>query len=231
MTPLSAADALDLWGRGRACHPVDRALLLYAAACPQMPWAQLADTPVGRRDAVLLAWRRASFGTGLDATTQCPRCRERLAFTLDLDALEQPPGADGPIEVDGATFRLPTSRDLAQIAHEADVATATRRLFELCCVTGRDDVRLSDAVLDRAEAALAAADPQADIALDLTCDACAHAFSVDFDIAALLWQDVEAVARRALLDVDLLARAYGWSEAEILALPDARRAAYVELAG
>ena len=237
MNPLSVRDALTLWEGGAARHPIDRALLLYAAACPQLPWPQLADAPIGRRDGALLELRRASFGPHIEAATDCPRCGERLALTLDLDALLQAPGSAESVEVDGATFRLPTSRDLATVAQEDDVAAAAHRLFALCRLPAGDPADAGeqnawpDDAVARVDAALAAADPQADICLALACEACGHRFDADFDIAALLWQDVEAAARRALLDVDALARVYGWSEQQILALSEARRAAYVELAG
>jgi hypothetical protein len=50
-----------------------------------------------------------------------------------------------------------------------------------------------------------------------------------FDIAAYLWQEVDARARRALRDTHTLARAYGWREADILAMSDFRRQQYLEM--
>jgi len=234
MDRLSPSRTLELWERGHAQHPVDRALSLYAAACPQVPWPQLADASIGKRDAALFELRCATFGRRLDATAVCPQCGERLAFTLDLDALLQrePAAAAAPVEIEGERFRLPNSHDLASIAQEEDVDMAARRLLERCRVAPAADAQAwSEAALARIDAAIAAADPQADVALDLSCDDCGHAFSADFDIGAVLWQEIDACARRALLDVDALARAYGWSEGEILGLSEARRAHYVELAG
>jgi len=238
---LGTAHALALWEQGRARHAVDRALLLLGAVRPGTPWDELADLPVGRRDAALLALRRASFGTRLEVATGCVACGETLAFELDLAAFggvegvkDDDGGDDGDglvqaaaIELDGRRYRRPTSRDLAAIAHETDAEAARRQLLKRC---GLDDAAAQPETLTRVEAALAAADAAADITLALRCEACGTRFEADFDIAALLWQDIEAAARRALLDVDLLARAYGWSEREVLALSDTRRAAYVELA-
>jgi hypothetical protein len=51
------------------------------------------------------------------------------------------------------------------------------------------------------------------------------------DPAEFLWAAAEAQARRLLLEVDALARAYGWREPDVLALPPARRRAYLELVG
>ena len=48
---------------------------------------------------------------------------------------------------------------------------------------------------------------------------------------ALLWSEIHAWARQLLRDVHALARAYGWREADILALSPTRRGIYLELLG
>jgi hypothetical protein len=49
--------------------------------------------------------------------------------------------------------------------------------------------------------------------------------------ASLLWDDVQAYARGLLGQVHALARAYGWTEHEVLSLSPRRRAAYLEMTG
>jgi hypothetical protein len=44
-----------------------------------------------------------------------------------------------------------------------------------------------------------------------------------------LWQKVQLAAERLLLDIDTLARAYGWTESDVLRLSPVRRAAYVQM--
>jgi hypothetical protein len=46
---------------------------------------------------------------------------------------------------------------------------------------------------------------------------------------SFVWAELEAQAHRLLHEIDVLARAYGWSEPEVLALGERRRAAYVSL--
>jgi hypothetical protein len=77
--------------------------------------------------------------------------------------------------------------------------------------------------------ALLEADPQAEIRLDFTCPACAHEWELLFDIAEFFWTELSAQAQRLLREIDALARAYGWSEREILNLPAQRRQTYLEL--
>ncbi|MFE6990250.1 hypothetical protein ACFVFN_19020, partial [Streptomyces pharetrae] len=74
-----------------------------------------------------------------------------------------------------------------------------------------------------------AADPAADVTLNVACPECGRATRAELDIASYLWTELDAWARDLLLDVHLLATAYGWSEPEILALSPLRRRYYLEL--
>ena len=83
----------------------------------------------------------------------------------------------------------------------------------------------------RADVLLEAADPLADPRLDVACPACGRHMDASVDPGALLWDDVQAYARSVLGQVHTLARAYGWTEREVLSLSPRRRAAYLEMAG
>ena len=78
-------------------------------------------------------------------------------------------------------------------------------------------------------AEMSARDPQAEVLLDLTCPGVRREWQAVFDIAAYFWAELAAEAKRLLREVDALARAYGWREADILALSPRRRQAYLEL--
>jgi hypothetical protein len=86
-------------------------------------------------------------------------------------------------------------------------------------------------VLGAVEDQMAAADPQADVRLALSCPACGHQWQEVFDIVSFLWGEVQAWALRLLREVHTLASAYGWSEADILALSPQRRQMYLEMVG
>jgi hypothetical protein len=74
-----------------------------------------------------------------------------------------------------------------------------------------------------------AADPAAEISLRLTCPACAYEWELLFDIAEFFWTEISAQAQRLVREIDALARAYGWTEREILSLPAQRRQTYLEM--
>ncbi|MEU1948705.1 hypothetical protein ABZ554_41195 [Streptomyces sp. NPDC020125] len=73
------------------------------------------------------------------------------------------------------------------------------------------------------------ADPAADVTLNVACPECGEATRAELDIASYLWAELDHWARDLLLDVHLLATAYGWSEPQILALSPLRRRYYLEL--
>ena len=79
------------------------------------------------------------------------------------------------------------------------------------------------------ESRMAQADPQANIQLALGCPACGHSWLALFDIVGFFWREIDTWARRVLRDIHTLALAYGWSEAEILALSPWRRQFYLEM--
>jgi hypothetical protein len=99
----------------------------------------------------------------------------------------------------------------------------------------RDDslqaVDMMPAAVQTAMAAeLAAMDPQAEILLDLVCPACGHTWLGVFEIVTFLWSEIRARARRLLQEVDALARAYGWREADVLRMSETRRGLYLQMA-
>jgi hypothetical protein len=235
MRAPSEAQLLALWEHGLRRHPIDRALLLCAWARPDIAAPGLADLPLGSLNAALLQLRDACFGTAIDAYVDCERCGERMTLALDVGQLlagAAEGDAHGDLAVAGFRFRLPCSQDLAAVATQTDPEAATLRILERCCL--ESPPAAEEKLLENVgaiEAGLAALDPAADISLALTCEGCGHRWTTGFDIAALLWEEIEARARGLLVEIHGLARAYGWSEPEILALSPQRRAAYLELAG
>ena len=75
--------------------------------------------------------------------------------------------------------------------------------------------------------AMADADPLAEVLVGLV-PGLRAVFVTDLDVA-FVWAELRAHAQRLLREVDMLARAYGWTEPEVLALDGARRVAYLEL--
>jgi hypothetical protein len=234
MRSLTAQDILAVWEAGQDQHPVDRALTMLELALPDSDRATLAALPVGRRDSLLFRLREAVLGSRLRGMADCPKCRCRVEFTLQTDALcpDTPPATEHVLKLAGrrkkVRFRLPDSFDLARAAVCSDVPTARAELARRCLLNEDAAPALTEPEIEQLAAALEDADPQTEVLLESRCPDCANEWQAVLDIASFFWQELTAMSRDMLEDVALLARAYGWSEGEILTMSPARRRLYME---
>lgn len=238
MTITGVAELLATWEAGLAEASTGRALLLHRTARPDVDAVTLPVLPVGEREADLFALRRALFGERMQVRLACSACGADMEFDLDAGEFARSLGGPGDsvvrVEQDGwdVDFRLPGVADLTAAARAADPRTA---LLARCLVSAvRDGMAvgagdLPVAVQRRIAEAVEAADPGADVTLNIACPECGDATRAELDIASYLWTELDAWARDLLLDVHLLATSYGWSEPEILALSPLRRRYYLEL--
>jgi hypothetical protein len=240
---MKAADLLKFWEAGRGQSHARRALILLALACRETTLEELARWSIGLRDARLLLLRESLFGSHLASLARCPQCEERLELNFEIASIRAGTGAPTPerltVEADGfeVQFRLPNSEDLIAVEEGGDAAFCRELLLRRCLIDLRSAGRtgaiesLPEPVVAAILEKMEAADPQANTQLDLICFACRHRWLAAFDIAAFLWAEIDDWARRILREVHLLARAYGWREADILAMSAARRRAYLEMLG
>jgi len=234
MQGLTAQDILAVWEAGQDQHPVDRALTMLEPALPDSDRAALAALPVGRRDSLLFRLREAVVGARLRGMADCPKCHCRVEFTLKTDTMctDPPPATEHAVKLAGRRkrvwFRLPDSFDLAHAAVCRDIKTARAELARRCMLKEAAAPALTEPEIEQLAAAVEDADPQAETLLELRCPECANEWPAVLDIASFFWQELSAMSRDMLEDVAVLARAYGWSEGEILAMSPARRRLYLE---
>jgi len=202
---------------------------------------------VGVREAFLLHLRRATLGDVADCVLQCPPCGERMELELRLGDLLVPRYDDAAPEYDltvehddgryAVRFRLSTADDLdcmSELARHAPEPAADDLLRRCVLHVSKNGAEISvddipSAVRDAVSSSMAAKDPQAEIELAVTCPSCVAAFSIVFDTAMFFLQELEQRAARLVREVHVLASQYHWSERDILRLPPARRAVYLEL--
>jgi hypothetical protein len=227
MHALSPTELLRVWEAGSNQIPLQRALTILSAGCPESSSDSLADLRIGQRDTRLLALREMTFGCDITGVTDCPHCGEKVELGLNCSDLLAPLAADPPnelvIQTNGRElrFRLPTSADLLAINN-------SEQLLERCLLSSGDQLTkdLRGVVGEK----MSAADPIGDIHLALNCPGCEHKWTAPFDIVGFLWREISAAARRLLREIHTLASAYGWTETEILSLNPARRRTYLEMA-
>jgi hypothetical protein len=234
MRPLSPHGVLLAWERAAGLHPIDRAVTLLAAARPDLSVSAIAELPVGVRDAMLAELRLASIDRPAAGTAKCPRCGVVVEFSLpaaEIAAhLEHEVAPAFELEIDGQLFevRLPTSRDLAAAASAASRAEARRILLDACVhgatvPTPEIEARIAEEMERR--------DPMAVVTVSVGCAECGGAFDSTYDVGEAFFTELAARAKRLLFEVHALARAYGWTEGEVLALGPARRDAYLAMVG
>jgi hypothetical protein len=238
LSTLNAASWLDTWEQGLGLPPALRAAALLAPLLPS-GLAEAERLALGRRDAYLMDLYAALFGPQLAAVTACPRCDERLEVALsiaDLRVRELPPSEPSlALECEGyrVVYRLPNSLDLAAVAQATNLAQAREDLIARCVEvlelngTACALSAVPAHVLERLAETMAELDPQASTELALACASCEHTWSDIFDVGAYLLESLEHWAERSFDQVHVLARAYGWSEHQILSLSAVRRARYL----
>jgi hypothetical protein len=238
MRALSNADFLTLWETGHRLHPLDRGLLAIRASLPETPTGpaageSVADWTLGRRNRALAELRTLYFGPRLEGWTSCSQCGEKLEFEIDCRTLAETydEASSQPVTVQGSTFRLPTSRDLARIAEETDPQQAALLLIQNCTIdrAASESPRWSESDIEEVAEKMALADPLAEIALGFECPVCQHTSEEALDLCSFLWAEIETRAKRLLLEVHALATTYGWAESAILAMSDVRRVTYLQM--
>ena len=241
MEPIpTAVQLLNVWEQGRFQTPAQRAWLLLRLAVPAVPDETLSWYGAGQRDQELLGLRERVFGPRMLSLAQCPECGHEVELDFSISELRAP-AADARqshhLQTDGydLRFHLPLCADLAALPARGEVGGHKRALLQRCVTEARCQGepiaadRLPAEVSDVLSRRMAELDPQGDIQLALTCPKCSRTWAAPLDIGSCLWQEIHAWAERMLREVHALAAAYGWREADILALSTVRRQAYLEL--
>lgn len=216
-----SVDFLALWEEGAGEHPLDRAIGLIAAV-EGTPRGEAAALPLDRRDRALYRIAARLFGNRISLIATCPDCagETELSFSTS-DALAVPLPPERIALADGASCRLPDSRDLAAALHAPEPEAA---LLAALLDAPPDPTRAAEA-----ETALTGVGGLADLTLTHHCDTCGADSETAFDILDYLWRRISAEAQRLLRDIHVIARAYGWSSEAVLALSPSRRAAHIAL--
>jgi len=154
----------------------------------------------GDREVVLRGIYRATFASVIVAQVAC-RCGEPVCFEFDLGLIARVP------EEAKTGCNVPRGADLEAAAEGGALALA----------------HFGDPGM------AAQMDPNAECEIALTCPACQEDFSAWLDGFELICRKV-GDGGGILAQVDQLASVYGWTEADILALPRERRLRYCAFA-
>ena len=225
----STLDLLHVWEAAANEPSYERALSLLAVASEQ-PMQEIADLPIGERDARLLRLRAMLFGDAISGVSDCSSCGTRVEVNLLGSDLRARSGDSNALVFMHAgrtvSLRQLTTSDLRSIAADPSPDKLLDRAI-VSCEGG--DVPDSVDWLAEVSSRLERADPRASIEFVLHCPACESAWTSQFDVVSFLWRELDSWASRCLRDVHDLASAYGWTESEIFSLSPLRMRRYLEL--
>jgi hypothetical protein len=233
----AANELLQLWEAGATASQADRDEALLSL------FGGIAPVALSGRNAALLRMRSQLFGRAQKLRCNCPDCGAATEFSVDCEVLAQSaqtavaPCPD-PLSCEGYLihFRLPDATDVSAAAGLSDMPFENALLSRCVTRAERDGQAacaiedLPESVIEQLSARMEELEPGAAISFEVTCPECDGTWTAPMSVGAILWAELQAHAERLMLDVDLLARSYGWTEAGILEMSPARRAAYLQLA-
>lgn len=221
---LAGADEMAVDGTGTRA-----ALVLLARVASVSDGRAPERLAASDRDRLLACVYRRTWGDAIRSTLTCRACAARFDLGFSLRALQEhldangahaDPGADREFaEPGGERIVVPCAVDeLAAARH----ATPVEALARAASDSGTASVA---AIAERLEALA----PILDLELLAACAECGHEQAIEFDLQSFLL--ARLLNERALLtrDIHVLASTYGWSFAEILALPRTQRQAQVAM--
>jgi hypothetical protein len=189
--------------------------------------------PVGERIAALLrlvALTEERDELPLSARCTVPKCAELFEFMLPLRGLTEHDIDDSPLTatLEGGALvsvRRPTGEDLLRWreARPGSREQAIQWMLDTLVVSGECTIEDEVAVT----AALTEGDPLVDFAVACHCPACGVAIDVAIDLEELALRRLTAQQRALQQQVHRMASHYGWTEAEVLAVPPSRRVRYL----
>ena len=245
MRALAASELLELWERASALPPSLRPIDLLDACFTDEPGPLSEELTLGERNRRLMRLRRSLFGPVANGIVECTVCGTQMEMGFDLDKLiaTANTATAEAVQVDWDRSvlgcRPPTTADILAVAEIDDGPGRRLALLARCVTVERSGserehpvdelaAHLPAEIIEKLGAALEEADPLAEVELTMSCVECGERRETRFDIATFLWTELSAWVERILGEVHVLASAYGWSEAEVLAVGPTRREYYLQ---
>lgn len=234
MTATDHGWLLRAWERGSTASPAARGAVLCAAAGVTPTLDAALDLPLDVLSAALARTHQREFGSSASGLLTCEQCGEVLDVEVPLGLFADTRSASPETVLTTPAgrvvrLRVPTTRDLLHARDSDDVVTA---LVERC-VTEADTASPTSALdggeLAAVDAELEALAGAAAVSVSALCPSCGAQLSAPVDVADFVWEGVQQQAPVLLADIADLARAFGWTEDAILALPPLRRSHYLAL--
>lgn len=218
-------------------------LYLLAFVDSEIEVDKVAKLSIGNRDARLLQLRVLLFGNRLQNVAQCPKCTETLEWEMEVSDIQlnslplTTPSDAFHLEVEDfkVQFRLLNSEDMIKASSWPAYQEDPKKILTDCILNiqkaGKDFQAdpIPERILEAINNQMPKLDPQANINIGLNCPACEHHWENPFDIVTYLWTEIDNKVKHILEEIFVLARAFGWSEKDILSMSPKRRQIYLAM--
>lgn len=189
---------------------------------------------IEQKEQYLLEIRRLLFGRKFLSIANCPSCSEMIEWEMNYsDFLNVNKKVDLKkryiCNVLGYVihYRLPNEKDISLYEKNQILKNCVFLVKKNNKEIKVDNV--PSALWDKLEIEMEKSSPLSSSTINLSCPKCENKWQLYFSIIDFLWTELDQWAKRFLYDVSILARAYGWSESEIINMNPIRRSYYRNL--
>ncbi len=243
MRSLTSTELLKVWEENLNKSLVHKSMHLLAVAYSVSDMTQLTHLSIGDRDSKLFQLREWMFGTRLVNLANCPQCLEHMEWEMStqdflhdqVQGLKDPDQFDLSVDDFQLRFRLPNSNDLINAVSNQEYQKSPDKILKDCIVHAKrkdqnyGETKFPDSVLKALDEQINQKDPKANISILLSCQSCDHQWEIAFDILSYLWTEIDNWAKHILQEIYTLARAFSWSEKDILEMSPRRRRMYLQM--
>ncbi len=242
ISDITVDSLMTLMEAGANRSSLERGQLLLVWGYREQGWQELAALSLGRRARCLLDLRRSFFGKDVTLSGHCRRCGASFEFATDVDEILSADNRTesvrvkvpvGDLELEARPLTAPDiaafpdlDSDQEKCAYLAFQSLVAVRKTDGTVLEVSDPAQMQPDWVAALGGILEDQDPLSSIVFCLDCADCGNSWRAHFDIADLLWEELESEHAMVLEEIHLLARHYGWTEADIVAIPPVRRRAY-----
>jgi hypothetical protein len=232
---MTASSILNVWDQCVGKNQPYKGVALASLASAERDRGNIVNWSIEKRDVALFHVRKTLFGNQFQNLSHCPECAQTVEWDFSFHQMgiprlnEIPDNVEIPITIgeNNVLLRLPNSEDLFR--------NDAKQIIQNCIlhppVNGAQEVdkQMPDEILNEINNEFNKICRASNISYSLSCVECKHEWQVSFDIVSYLWKEIDHWAKRFMDQIAVLAKNFGWSESDIINMPENRRNHYLNL--
>ncbi|CAH8296342.1 hypothetical protein EV196_11157 [Mariniflexile fucanivorans] len=232
---MNTSSILEVWDYCVGKNQTIKGAALASLVLNEANHSNIFNWSIEKRDVALFHVRKMLFGNRFNNIAHCPKCKQAVEWDFYFHQMEIPILIDTPdnieIPIDIPNYhimvRLPNSDDL--------ICKEEIQIIRKCILNLKDfpegtfNQKIPDDLLMQINNKFNKTCKASNISYHLNCTECKHEWDVVFDISTYLWKEIDQWAKSFLRQICLLAKAFGWSELDIINMSENRRNHYLNL--